>query len=141
VVAGFDGDFRKRIRVLDRRLFAAGWGCYRDPCPETLSGNVDEYWDLRKQEYGGAEPPISSLPTASAYERGNQYLDVEYVGADRAGRGTLGRFHPRMRGGLFTSYERTRPFDAEAALERASRFGYVVAFAIETDYFEDSDVG
>jgi hypothetical protein len=120
VVAGFDGDFRQRIRVLDRRLFAAGWGCYRDPCPETLSGNVDEYWDLRKQEYGGAEPP---------------------VGADRAGRGTLGRFHPRMRGGLFTSYERTRPFDAEAALERASRFGYVVAFAIETDYFEDSDVG
>jgi len=26
-------------------------------------------------------------------------------------------------------------------LERASRFGYVVAFAVETDYFEDADFG
>ena len=138
---GFDGDFRERIRLLDRRLFAAGWGCYRDPCPETLSGNVDAYWDLRKQEYGGADPPISSLPTTSEYERGDQYLDVAYVGPDRGGRATLGRFHRRMRGGLFTSYERARPFDVEAALERASRFRYVVAFAVETHYFEDSDVG
>ena len=32
----------KRIRLLDRRLFAAGWGCYRDPCPETLSGNAPD---------------------------------------------------------------------------------------------------
>jgi len=141
VVAGFDGDFRERIRLLDRRLFAAGWGCYRDPCPETLSGNVDAYWDLRKQEYGGADPEISSLPTTSAYERGDQYLDVAYVGADGGGRAALGRFHRRMRGGIFTSYERARPFDVEAALERASRFGYVVAFAVETDYFEDADFG
>jgi len=26
-------------------------------------------------------------------------------------------------------------------LERASRFEYVVAFAVETDYFEDADFG
>jgi len=141
VVAGFDGDFRKRIRLLDRRLFATGWGCYRDPCPETLWGNVDAYWDLRKQESGGADPPISSLPTTSPYERGDQYLDVAYVGHDRGSRATLERFHRRMRGGLFTSYERARPFDVEATLERVSPFEYVVAFAIETDYFEDTDMG
>jgi hypothetical protein len=141
VVAGFDGDFRERIRLLDRRLFAAGWGCYRDPCPETLSGNVDAYWDLRKQESGGGDPPISSLPTTSPYERGDQYLDVAYIGHDRGSRATLERFHRRMRGGLFTSYERARPFAVDAALERASRHEYVVAFAVETDYFEDTDVG
>ena len=141
VVAGFDGDFRRRIRLLDRHLFAAGWGCYRDPCPETLAGNVDAYWDLRRQESGGADPPISSLPTTSPYERGHQYLDVAYVGHDRGSRATLERFHHRMRGGLFTSYERAHPFDVEATLDRASRFGYVVALAVETDYFEDSDVG
>ena len=141
VVIGFDGDFRERIRVLDRRLFAVGWACYRDPCPETLSGEVDAYWSLRKDEYGGAEPPTTSLPSSSMYERGNQHLDVAYVRADRAGRGTLERFHHRGRGGFFTSYERARPFEVEATLERASRFEYAVALAVETDYFEDAEFG
>ncbi len=140
VVIGFDGDFRARVRMLDRGLFSADWGCYRDPCPETLSGNVDEYWDFRKQEYGGAEPPITSLPTIM-YERDNEHLDVAWVRADRPGRSTLERFHRRARGGLFTSYERARPFDVDTALERASRFEYAVALAVETDYFEDTDVG
>ena len=49
--------------------------------------------------------------------------DVADVGPDPGGRATLARFHRRMRGGLFTSYERARPFDGEAALERASGSG------------------
>jgi hypothetical protein len=75
------------------------------------------------------------------YERDNEHLDVAWVRADRPGRSTLERFHRRARGGLFTSYERARPFDVDTALERASRFEYAVALAVETDYFEDTDVG
>jgi hypothetical protein len=96
---------------------------------------------LGERRSGGGDPPISSLPTTSPYERGDQYLDVAYIGHDRGSRATLERFHRRMRGGLFTSYERARPFAVDAALERASRHEYVVAFAVETDYFEDTDVG
>ena len=141
VVIGFDGDFRGRVRILDRRLFSADWGCYRDPCPETLSGNVEAYWSLRKREYGTPEPPITSLPTTVMYERGNQHLDVAYVRADRVGRATLEYFHRRALGGHFTSYERAKPFDVDATLERASGFEYAVALAVETDYFEDADIG
>ena len=140
-VVVFDGDFRRRIALLDERLFAAGWGCYRDPCPETLSGKVEEYWEFRKQEYGGHDPPITSLPTTTMYERGDQYLDVQYVGRDRSSRSSLEGWHRRKRGGLFTSYERARPLGVEAVFARASGFDYAVALAIETDYFEDLDIG
>jgi hypothetical protein len=116
-------------------------GCYRDPCPETLSGNVEAYWNLRTREYGTSEPPITSLPTTVMYERGNQHLDVAYVRADRVGRATLEYFHRRALGGHFTSYERAKPFDVDATLERASGFEYAVALAVETDYFEDADIG
>ena len=100
------------------------------PCPETLSGNVEAYWSLRKREYGTPEPP-----------KGNQHLDVAYVRADRAGRATLEYFHRRALGGHFTTYERAKPFDVDATLERASGFEYAVALAVETDYFEDADIG
>jgi hypothetical protein len=141
VVVAFDGDFRKRIATFDDRVFASGWGCYGAPCAETLSGNVEEYWDFRKAEYGGHDPPITSLPTTSTYDRDGLYLDVQYAGADKTGRHWLGGWHRRQRGGLFTSFERSQPLDVDGVLSRADAFEYVVALAIETDYFEDRDFG
>jgi hypothetical protein len=141
IVVGLDGDFPRRIARFDRRLFAAGWNCGAFECDRTLSGLVDEYWGFRKGEHGGQDPPISSLPTTSSYQRDGLYLEVGYLGADPAGRGALGRFHRRWRGGLFTSFERERPFDVDAVLARARDAKYVVGLAIETDYFEDDDIG
>ncbi len=136
----FDGDFRRRIARFDRRLFGVGWGCYRTPCPETLSGNVEEYWDLRAAEYGSQRFPISSLPTTT-YERGDQYLDVRYGGADGTGRFWLEDLHRRKRGGVFESYRRQVPLDVDRVLARAEGSDYVVGIAIETDYLEDTDFG
>jgi hypothetical protein len=141
VVVAFDGDFRRRIALLDERLFAAGWGCYRDPCPETLSGKVEEYWEFRKQEYGRQDPPITSLPTTTMYERGELYLDVRYIGRDKTSRFWIETWHRRQRGGFFTSFERAQPLGVDEVIARASGFDYAVALAIETDYFEDLDIG
>jgi hypothetical protein len=135
-VVAFDGDFRKRIARFDDRLFAAGWQC---PCPgtETLSAKVEEYWEFRKGEYGGQDPPITRLPTATMYERDPLYLDVQYAGEDRTGRASLEGWHRRDRGGIFTSFDESRPFDVDETLRRAAPSEFVVALAIETDYFED----
>ena len=141
VVVAFDGDFRKRIALFDERLFAAGWGCYGDPCPETLSGLVEEYWDFRKPEYGGNDPPISVLPTPSSYQRDGLDLHVAYVSPNRSGRSTLDDWHRRRRGGLFESFEQSRPFDVDAVFARVARFDYAVALAIETAYYEDTEIG
>jgi hypothetical protein len=136
----FDGDFRRRIARFDRRLFEAGWGCSRMPCPETLSGNVEEYWDFRVAEYGTRRFPISSLPPV-AYERGDEYLDVRYGGADKTGRFSLEDLHRRKRGSVFESYRRQDPLDVDGVLARAKRSDYVVGLALETDYLEDTDFG
>jgi hypothetical protein len=142
VVVGFDGDFRERIDVFDRRLFAAGWDCGGVGCGETNAELVEEYWDFRKPEYGGNDPPISVLPTTSFYQRDGLYIDVGYVSATHpSGRVVLDGWHRRQRGGLFTSYERPRPFDADAVLARVARYDYAVALAFEADYFEDDDIG
>jgi hypothetical protein len=66
---------------------------------------------------------------------------VQYAGADKTGRHWLGGWHRRQRGGLFTSFERSQPLDVDGVLSRADAFEYVVALAIETDYFEDRDFG
>jgi hypothetical protein len=142
IVVVFDGDFRKLIAELDEGLFAAGWNCGGSlPCDETNSGLVDEYWDFRRAEHGGQEPPISSLPTTGMYERDGAFLEVEYAGPDLAGRGSLEDWHRRRRGGLVTSYEKQHPLDVDAVLARAADLGYVIALAVEIDYFEDAEVG
>jgi hypothetical protein len=137
-VVAFDGDFRRRIARFDERLFAAGWQC---PCADTLSAKVEEYWEFRKAEYGGQDPPITRLPTTTMYQRDPLYLDVQYAGDDRAGRSSLEGWHRRDRGGIFTSFDESRPLDVEEVLRRAASSEYVVALAIETDYFEDDDLG
>lgn len=140
-VVGFDGDFRKRIAAFDRELFAAGWDCPL-PCSETNSDLVEEYWEFRKPEYGGNDPPISILPTTGPYGRDGLYLGVGYVSdSHRSGRAVLDDWHRRRRGGLFESYEQSRPLDVDAVLARVARFDYAVALAVETDYFEDDDIG
>ena len=142
VVVGFDGDFRERISAFDQRLFGEGWDCGGIPCDPTYSGLVEEYWDFRKPEYGGNDPPISVLPTATSYQRDGLYLDVGYVSArHRSGRTVLEGWHRRQRGGLFESFERTRPFDVDTVLERIAPYDYAVALAIETDYLDDTDFG
>jgi hypothetical protein len=135
-VVAFDGDFRKRIARFDERLFASGWGCYGAPCEETLSGKVEEYWGYRKAENGGEDPPITRLPTTIMYDTDGLYLDVQYAGADLTGRQWLKGWHRRRRGGLFTSFERSQPLDVDAVLRRSAPHDFVVALAIETDYFE-----
>lgn len=136
VVVGFDGDFRQRIAAFDERLFDAGWLCYAKPCDETLTSLLREYWSFRAAEYGGESFPISSLPSLVPYERQGLFLEIDYVGADPTGRGSLERFHRRQRGGVFASYERSRPLDVPAVLARAESFAYLVALAVERDYFE-----
>ena len=110
------------------------------PCPETLSGNVEEYWDFRAAEYGSQRFPISMLPTTT-YERGDEYLDVRYGGADRTGRFWLEDLHRRKRGSVSESYRRQDPLDVDRVLARARGSDYVVGLAIETDYLEDTDFG
>jgi hypothetical protein len=141
VVVAFDGDFRKRIALFDERLFAAGWDYGALPCDETNSELVEEYWDFRKPEYGGNDPPISVLPTTSYYQRDGLYLDIDWVSSDRSGRSTLDDWHRRQRGGYFESFEHSRPFDVDAVLSRVGSFDYAVALAVETDYFEDVEIG
>jgi hypothetical protein len=63
------------------------------------------------------------------------------VSADRSGHSSLEDWHRRRRGGLFTSFERARPLDVDGVLRQARPFDYAVALAIETDYFEDTEVG
>ena len=72
----FDGDFRKRIAELDRRLFASGWGCVPTPCHDTNAGLLEEYWSYRAAEYGTQDFPISALATATGYEKDGMYFDV-----------------------------------------------------------------
>ncbi len=136
LAVSFDGDFRERIARFDTRLFSAGWGCHRVPCDETLSGKVEEYWDLRAGEVGGGTFPISRLPSSVNYERDDLYLYVDYAGADPTGRSWIEGAHRRRRGGLFESYERTRPLAVTAVLSRAAPYDHVVVLAIESDYFE-----
>ena len=145
VAVGFEGDFRRRIAQLDDRLFAAGWGCYRDPCPETLSSMVDEYWEFRKPEFGGEDPAITTLPTPSMYRKDALFFDTHYAldakHAIPSGRSWLESAHRRRLGGLRTSYRVVRPLDVEAVVNRGARFAFVVVLAVETTYFEDLDIG
>lgn len=135
-----DGDFPRRIARFDERLFGAGWDCGALPCLETLSWNVDEYWESRKAENGGQDPLISSLPTTSFYERDDLYLDVRY-GADPTGRLWLEGLHRRKRGSVLESYRRPDPLDVDGVLARAKGSEYMLGLAIETDYLEDTDFG
>ena len=136
VIVSFDGDFRQRIAAFDERLFDAGWRCYSDPCHETLTSLLREYWDSRAAQYGDATFPISSLPTPSSYDRDGLELQFNYAGADPSGRSSLQDWHRRRRGGVFESYERSRPLDVAAVLARGESFAYLVALAVERDYFE-----
>lgn len=136
VVVGFDGDFRQRIVALDERLLDAGWLCYAKPCDETLTSLLREYWAFRAAQYGGRPFPISVLPSSVPYEREGLFLEIDYVGADPSGRGSLEGFHRRQRGGFSASYERSRPLDVAAVLDRGESFAYLVALAVERDYFE-----
>jgi hypothetical protein len=131
----FDGDFRRRIAGFDKRLFADGWGCVPSPCRDTNARLVEEYWPSRAAYYG-PDFPISTLPTVPDYEKDGLHLDVQYAGADRAGRAWIEDWHRRRRGGVFDSFREPHSLDTGAVLRSGRDARYLVLLAVETDYFE-----
>lgn len=133
VAVGFDGDFRERIDRFDRRLAASGWGCsWCDP-DDHLSAQVDEYWAYAA-EVGRDSFPISRLPRATQYSRGDLRLEVAYGGSDIGGRRAIGRFHEIWSGHV--THEVAEPFDVAAVLEAAKPFRYLVLVAVDAVYSE-----
>ena len=132
----FAGDFRKRIARLDRRLFASGWGCTPTPCHDTNAGLLEESWSSRAAHYGTQDFPISSLPTATGYEKDRLYFDLRYAGAEPVDRGVIEDWHRRRRGGLFESFRVPRPLDVDAVVRNGRDSRYLVLLAVDADYFD-----
>jgi len=132
----FAGDLRKRIARLDRRLFASRWGCTPTPCHDTNAGLLEEYWSSRAAYYGTQNFPISSLPTATGYEKAGMYFDLRYAGAEPGERAVIEDWHRRRRGGLFESFRVPRPLDVGAVVRDGGDSRYLVLLAVDADYFD-----
>jgi hypothetical protein len=137
VVVGFDGDFRKRMKHFDARLFASGWQCDRFFECHSNSQYVQEYWAMRRAERVKGQPfPIWKLPTKTdGYERGEVRLFVDYASTVPRSTSALEFATLIGRSGLGVFHDDERPLAVPDVVTSGKPYPYLVVLATEIDYF------